>query len=124
MNGINFPRMFRGASTEVVKDTEATKISLHLLLSSSVNSLFGDPDFGVKIKTFIYDQNNYILRDIVIDEIYTKVATFCPQVYIERKNIIIKQVKNKLYAEIACQNQKDFTLNTYNLILFDLQGEQ
>ena len=32
--------------------------------------MFGDPDFGIRLKRYTFNQNNYILRDVLIDEIY------------------------------------------------------
>lgn len=123
MNCINFPKMFQGNSTVIKEDTlrnsTATLQSMHLLLSSEENTLFGDPAFGIKLRKYLFDQNNYILRDILIDEIYTKITTFCPQVYVDRRDIKIETIKNKLYATIACKNKQSFENNTFNLKLFE-----
>lgn len=119
MNCISFPKLFKGNQTLIKKDINATSECMHLLLSSEVNEMFGDPDFGIRLKKFTFDQNNYILRDILIDEIYTKITTFHPQVFLKRDNIKITQDGNKLYARITCKNQKDFETNTYNLLLFE-----
>lgn len=119
MNCLAFPKMFKGNQTLINSDYAATSECIHLLLSSEVGTLFGDPDFGLKLKKYTFHQNNYILRDILIDEIYTQISTFCPQVYLERKNIQITQEGSKLYATIQCKNQSDFTTNTYNLVLLD-----
>ena len=81
--------MFSGGSTIVKKDNEATLICLHLLLCSEANTYEYDPDFGIKIRRYYFEQNNYILKNILIDEIYTKISTFCPQLYLERGNIKI-----------------------------------
>lgn len=123
MNIINFPNMFKGNSTVILRDTDedtlndATSESIYLLLSTECGELFGDPEFGIRLKRYFYEQNNYILRDILIDEIYTQITTFCPQVYLERKNIKIEQQGKDLYAKIVCKNQKNFKTNTYNLVL-------
>ena len=119
MNSLSFPKMFKGNSTEVLKEKDATKVCIHLLLSSEVGELFGDPDFGVKLRKYTFEQNNYILKDIIIDEIYTKITTFCPQIYIERKNIVITQKGNKLICSITCRHKLDFTLSTYDLVLLE-----
>jgi hypothetical protein len=83
--------------------------------------LIGDPYFGLLLKHFIFDPNSYILRDQIIDMIYTQLAGFIPQVYVERKNISVFQdrEKGKLYCEFSGVNQIDYTNNTYQLVLFD-----
>lgn len=123
MNCIGFPRIFNGNSTVVKEDTmtssDATLQCLRLLLGSEEQTLFGDPEFGIKLRRYLYEQNNYILRDILIDEIYTKMTDFFPQIYVDRRDIKIQSVKNKLYVTIACKNKHTFENNVYNLKLFE-----
>ena len=73
------------------------------------------------LRHFMFDQNNYILRDQIIDMIYTQLAIFIPQVHVERKDITVFQdrEKAKLYCEFSGVNQIDYQLNTYQLVLFD-----
>ena len=69
----------------------------------------------------MFDQNNYILRDQIIDMMYTQLAIFIPQGHVERKDITVFQdrEKAKLYCEFSGINQIDYQLNTYQLVLFD-----
>jgi hypothetical protein len=69
----------------------------------------------------MFDQNNYVLRDQIIDMIYTQLAVFIPQVHVERKDITVFQdrEKAKLYCEFSGINQIDYQPNTYQLVLFD-----
>jgi len=120
MNSIGFPKMFNANSTIVKTGIEATKTCLHLLLSSE-QGLFGDPEFGVKLKRYTFDQNNYILRDIIIDELYSKITIFCPQLFLERKDIKITQDGSRLYVNIKAINREDFTTNTYDLELLNYE---
>ena len=88
---------------------------------SERGELIGDPYFGLMLRHFMFDQNNYILRDQIIDMIYTQLAIFIPQVHVERKDITVFQdrEKAKLYCEFSGVNQIDYQLNTYQLVLFD-----
>lgn len=119
MNCVSFPKMFKNNSTLINKGNKATRECIHLLMSSEVGELFGDPDFGIRLKKFMFNQNNYVLRDILIDEIYTQLNTFCPQITVTRKDIKIRQQGHKLFAIIKAINKVDFVTNTYNLILFE-----
>ena len=124
MRSIQFPRMFNTNSTNVIKSTDylaSTKQNMKLLLATERGELFGDPYFGLMIKHYLFDQNNYILRDAIIDMIYTQVAIFIPQVHINRKDIEIIQDKEKakLYCRISGTNQIDYQLNTFYLELFN-----
>lgn len=123
MRTIKFPKMFNANSTNVWKSSEhlqATRQSTILLLHTTRGELFGDPYFGLMLKRFMFDQNNYILRDQIIDMIYTQLAIFIPQVKVKREDISIIQdkEKGKLYCEFYGINQIDYTNSTYNLILF------
>ena len=125
MNSIGFPKMFAGNSTVVNSEEDSAKSVLkwlHLLLGSEAGTLECDPSFGLRLKRYAFDQNNYILRDILIDEIYTQIITFCPGVFLERKNIVIYQDGNKISAKITCKDQKTFQSNMFDLVLF--QGEE
>ena len=124
MRSIHFPKMFNTNSTRVWKSSEhlnATKQNTKLVLYSERGELIGDPYFGLMLRHFMFDQNNYILRDQIIDMIYTQLAIFIPQVHVERKDITVFQdrEKAKLYCEFSGVNQIDYQLNTYQLVLFD-----
>ena len=73
MNSISFPKMFKPSATVVVKDRDASAQDLMLLIASEPGELFGDPYFGVLTEKFMFDQNNYVLRDLLIDELYSKI---------------------------------------------------
>ena len=124
MRSIKCPHMFNTNSTRVWKSSEylnATKQNTKLVLYSERGELIGDPYFGLMLRQFMFDQNNYILRDQIIDMIYTQLAIFIPQVHVERKDITVFQdrEKAKLYCEFSGVNQIDYQLNTYQLVLFD-----
>lgn len=123
MRSIKFPKMFNTNSTNVWKSTEyleATKQNSKLLLQSERGELFGDPYYGVLFKHFLYNQNSYVLKDAVIDIIYTQLALFIPQVRVKRTDIEIIQNQKKgiLYCNFTGINQIDYQPNTYNLILY------
>lgn len=124
MNTISFPKIFNGNSTSVKYGDEATKQSIRLLVSSECGEFFGDPDFGIHLKRYFFEQNNIILRDILIDEIYTKIVDYCPQIYIERRNIKIFIDGSKLVANITYKNQETFITNMFSLVLFKIEGSE
>ncbi len=126
MRSIKFPKMFcsKSSTTQVWKSTEAdqaTKQNIKLLLKSERGELIGDPYFGLLLRHYLFNQNNYVLKDQIIDMIYTQLATFIPQIKVKRKDILVFQDREtgKLYCEFSGINQIDFTLNTYQLVLFD-----
>ena len=124
MRSIKFPKMFNPNSTRVWKSSEhleATKQNTKLLLNTNRGELFGDPYFGLMFKRYLFDQNSYILKDAIIDMIYTQLSIFIPQVKVKREDIEIIQdrERGKLYCRFSGISQIDYTFNTYNLVLFD-----
>lgn len=115
--------MFNTANTNVWEEREylnSTKQNVELMLQTHRGEMFGDPYFGLLLKQFMFDQNNKILRDAVIDMIYTQLALFIPQIYVQRKDISIIQdrAKGKLYCSFYGVNQVDYQVDTYNIVLF------
>lgn len=124
MRTIKFPKMFNTNSTNVWKAEEyknATLQSTTLLLQSERGELFGDPYFGVMLKHYLFNQNNYILRDQLIDVIYTQLAIFIPQLRVNRNDIDIIQdrEKGKVYCTFRALSQIDYTPNMYNIVLLN-----
>ena len=60
---------------------------------------------------------NYVLKDIILDEIYTQVATFMPQLRVNRNDINIVQDDTTLSCTIKATNMLDFTPDLYNIVL-------
>lgn len=123
MKSIGFPKMFgTTTSSNILVDKEATLNNIKVLLGSEQGSLTVDPYFGIKLKRYLFDQNNSVLKDVIIDEIFSQLRTFIPQVFVERKNIDIIQDKGRLVATIKITNKMDFSQETYSLVIF--QGEE
>lgn len=124
MKSIAFPKMFNANSTNISKDFNATKQNTLLLLRSEKGDLFGDPYFGIRLKRYLYDQNNYILKDVIIDEIYTQLALFMPQLVVNRRDIKIEQSRSKLYCSFKATNQANFKTDMYSLVLYDEEAQK
>lgn len=120
VSSISFPTIFKNNQTQVVVDQDATKTNLRLLLGSEVNSLFGDPAYGCPLKQAIYALNNIILKNILIDAIYTSIQTYLPQVSVKRNNIKITSTDNKtISAQIICMSTIDGSTNMYDIQLLN-----
>lgn len=117
MNSISFPNIFNNSKTVVVEDKTATMNNLYLLLKSSKTGLFGDPFFGTRIMDLFYAQNNRALDDLVIDEIYTAILQFMPQLQLTRKDISISRDKLNLYVNIRAKNSLDLSTDMYTIKL-------
>lgn len=124
MRSFKFPKMFNSNSSRIWRADEynkATRQNVLLLLHSERGELECDPYFGVLLKHYLFNQNSYILKDILIDTIYTQIAIFLPQVKVTRNSIdiIADARKGRLHCSFSGVNQIDYTHNTFNLLLFD-----
>lgn len=119
MYSISFPDMVSGVNTNLVKDKEATSQNLKLLLLSDRGSLFGDPYFGTLWRKLIFEQNNEILRDIIIDDILTSIQTFMPQLLTKREDITITSDRYCIYINIKALNLLDYQTDMYSIKLME-----
>lgn len=124
MRSYKFPKMFQSNSSRIWRKDEhgkATRLNAILLLQSERGELECDPYFGILLKHYLFNQNSYILKDILIDTIYTQIAIFLPQVKVQRNSIdiIADSTRGRLYCSFHGTNQIDYTHNTFNLLLFD-----
>lgn len=113
--------MFKASKTgvEVVKNNhEATYQNLRALLLSEKGEFEFDPFFGIRLKRYAFDQDNYMLRDILQDEIYTQIKAFMPQISIRRDDISLQSSRGIVYINIKCTNRADFKNDMYNIVLF------
>ncbi len=124
MRSLKFPKMFKSNSSQVWREDEygkATRQNALLLLQSERGELECDPYFGILLKHYMFNQNSYILKDMLIDTLYTQITIFLPQIKISRNSIdiISDNQRGKLYCKFSGINQIDYTHNTFNLLLFD-----
>ena len=129
MRSYKFPNMFKSNSSNIWREDEygkATKQNVLLLLQSERGEFECDPYFGILLKHYMFNQNSYILKDMLIDTIYTQIAIFLPQVKVSRNSIdiIADNLKGRLYCSFSGTNQIDYTHNTFNLLLFDETRQQ
>ena len=121
MNAVSFPDMISNNSTNIITDEDATLQNLKYLILSSKNTLFGDPYFGTNLKKLIFDRNNAVLRDIVIDDLFTAITTFMPQIRVERRNITVESSGSSLYINIRAQNLLDYSFDNYTINMLNVE---
>lgn len=121
MNAIGFPNMLQHNKSVIIKDLDATKQNLTYLLQSYKKTMLGDPYFGTNLRKLIYESNNAILRDLVIDDIYTAINNFMPQIRVTRRDITVTSDGNKIMVNIVAQNMLDFSFAEYNVKLLDVE---
>ena len=119
MKSIAFPNIFNATKTILLSDKEAIQSNLRLLIKSDKFSLLGDPYFGTNLKQFIYEPNTVVTEDLIIDEIYTAITTFMPQIVIQRDYIVIERKEHNVYCTIKYIINETNTSNLYTIKLTD-----
>ena len=94
--------MFNSVYTNVTEDITSDINNIDLFFNSKKGELFGDPHFGTLIHSFLFDQNGVILKEVLLNEIYEEIRQYLPQLIIDRKNIDIKQIRDRLYLTLNC----------------------
>lgn len=117
----SFPDLFTSGGTKLKFNKDATSQNLKTLLLSTKQSLLGDPNYGTNLKKLIFNQNDSILRDIVIDDIYTNIQVFLPQIEVKREDIQLISEKNTLYVNIKAKNMLDYNFEDISLALYSLE---
>lgn len=117
MRSLSFPNMFSNSRTIIKEDKSATMSNLSLLLKSAKGGLFGDPFFGTRLMDLFYSINNAALNDIIVDEIYTAILQFMPQLKLTREDITITRDSLNLYVNISATNSLDLNTDMYSIKL-------
>ena len=121
MYSFGFPQMLRSNTSVLISDKQAVRSNLVLILSSEQLSHFGDPLFGCRLKQALFEQEQSLVVDLLIDEIYTTIVTFIPQVYLTRKDIELTTDGTDVFATVhyifALDNTSDlYTINLTNTV--------
>lgn len=119
MISLAFPEMFTNSKTMLYNDREATVSNLKLLLLSDKTALLGDPYFGTNLKRMIFDNGSVLLRDIIIDDVYTAIITFMPQIQLTRDNIDVEIDDLTVTITIRCINKLNYQTDLYIIKLTD-----
>ena len=105
-------------------------INHYQLLNTHTNKLINKKQTNRIYDIFTVENDYYylisnwgekILKSNMIDEIYEQLVIFMPQLIITRSDITLTKDTAKVYVNIKARNQKDFELNSYNLVLFNNQ---
>ena len=123
MTSLAFPKIFKSNHTEIYTDHDATVSNLMLTLQSTKGMLFGDPDFGTNLKKMTFNQNDSVLADIVVDDIYTAIKLYVPQLVCKQNDITLYSYNNVMYVSIRATNLIDYTTDMYDLALLNIDDE-
>ena len=118
MYSINFPNIFNGSKVFLAKDYDAVKNNLTALLSSNKGGLFGDPWYGTRLQTLLWEQAyDPIVRDLIKDDIFEAIYSYMPQITVHRDDITIDVIDNLVTASIKVTSDSGVESNLYEITL-------
>ncbi len=121
MYSFNFPSMLSSATANLKTDKDAVRSNVLLLLQSERNTLWGDPYYGTQLKRLLFEQASHIIVDLVVDEIYTTLVTFIPQIFIKREDITLSSNGADIYVELKYTLMTDNSVDIYTINLTDTE---
>ena len=120
MYSIAFPKIFSNNNTLLYSDYDATLSNLKLMLKSYKKATFGDPYYGNNLPTYLYDTANHIImEELIIDDIYTSVKEFMPQLRLRREDIKVIDNGYSLDVEIYATNILNNKNDLYSIRLIE-----
>ena len=118
MFSIAFPNIFNGSKVNLYQDYDAIKSNLTALLSSDKGALFGDPFYGTKLKSLLWNQAyDPVIRDLIQDDIFEAIYSYMPQITVYRNDITISVVDNVVQASIKVRSDSGLESNLYEISL-------
>lgn len=121
MYSFNFPSMLNTVTSKLIQDKEAIRSNVLLLLQSERKTLFGDPYFGSQLKRMLFEQSTNVIVDLVVDELYTTLTTFIPQIFLTRKDITLTCDGTDIYATVKYTFVLDNTVDLYTINLTETE---
>lgn len=120
MYSIGFPKIFNGSRVKLLKGRDAVKSNLIALLSSDKGALYGDPYYGTKLKSLLWEQGyDPIIRDLIKEDIFEAIYSYMPQINVQRDTIDIKIVDNVVMASITVTDDLGIESNLYEIELLN-----
>ena len=117
---IGFPKIFNGSRVNLSKGRNAIKANLTALLASDKGALFGDPYYGTRLKSLLWEQAyDPIVRDLIKEDVFEAIYSYMPQITVKRDSIKIDIIDNIVMASIEVSDDLGIESNLYEIALLN-----
>ena len=117
---IGFPKIFNGSRVNLSKGRNAIKANLTALLASDKGALFGDPYYGTRLKSLLWEQAyDPIVRDLIKEDVFEAIYSYMPQITVKRDSIKIDVIDNIVMASIEVTDDLGIESNLYEISLLN-----
>ena len=117
MYSFSWPNMFNSVNSNLLKDKDAIKSNLILLINCELQEMFGDPTFGTSLKKLLFEPATSFVADQLKDNLVDAIRTFIPQIYVPREAIVLKQLGTDIIAQLTITYKLDNTSDLYYINL-------
>lgn len=117
---IGFPKIFNRSRVNLSKGRNAIKANLTALLASDKGALFGDPYYGTRLKSLLWEQAyDPIVRDLIKEDVFEAIYSYMPQITVKRDSIKIDIIDNVVMASIEVSDDLGIESNLYEIALLN-----
>lgn len=107
---------FTSGTTNFTDYLEAINQSVRLILSTSPGELFGDPDFGSRLKEYLYNYVDESFKNIIKLEVADSLSKWEPRISVSPDDITVDYEKTTVTINITYRLMYTDYLNTYQYI--------
>lgn len=87
--------------TNLVKEIESVSQSLRLLLTTAKGELFGDPDFGSNLYSYLYEYSGEVLYQLIRDDIVEVATSQDSRIQVSPEDITFIEDGSTLHINVA-----------------------
>lgn len=118
-NTISHPECFSIVTgmTSLSTGTKSIDECLGLLIRTSKGELLGDPAYGTNLMKYIYEPNDLILRDMVIEDLTTAIKNYETRIIVASSDIEVVIDKEYMYITINYLMKNTGTYETFTIYL-------
>lgn len=111
-SGVNFPEIFNKATgtTRIEEGREKIKQSIQDILGVRVGEEFGNPEYGSRLYEVLFEQNDYMARDLAKDYIIDALDRWEDRIVVEDiiVNIEGHEMEIRIEYRISRTNIRDY----------------
>lgn len=125
-SGIRHPNTFSISQGKTLYSSKLNSInqSISLILRTAKGELFGDPEFGSNLYTYLFDSiKDTHVEDLIRDEIVTSINKYEPRVFVEADNISFEYEENTVKINIMYNLRYTDIVSDYQYIIRTREGE-
>lgn len=119
VNSISHPQEFLPSTgrTQLAQEIESINQSLSLLLTSAKGELFGDPEFGCNLYSYLYEFSGDLLNQLIKEDIVNTIYNQETRVVVNNKDITITDNGTSLDINITYSIKYTNYKSDYNLLI-------